>query len=230
VTSGATSNLSYSVFNLPATLNPTVTSPDGTVTGITGTSNGGFTATIQATTATVRFTYSVTTLLTTPVGTFNSTAGTHFNYTWRVRDAANTTTLGSGTSQAALSVIVPVTPTVVSCNSSAGSAPAGGGTVTLYVDCVMTGSSGSIRPAVSNKFTPTSIVFSNGSNTITATLQSAITSPDSSVSFSGTSSGFTGTRASSPMTIRAQYNATTVSTTPAGVYTSPTVTYTWSVI
>ena len=126
---------------------------------------------------------------------------------------------------------VSAVPMVVSCSSSTGSAPAGGGVVTLNVDCVMTGTKSSISPSASNAFTPASIVFSNGSNTLTGQLQSAITSPDYTVgSIVGTSNGFTATKLFSPATVRAQYKVTTLSTTPAGTYTSPAVTYTWSIL
>jgi len=222
----AISNFTY----FTATFDPTVTSPDGTVTGIVGTATGGFTGTIQAPTATVRFTYTLTAAVgVLPVYSVYSPG--LFPYAWRVQDASNTVTLGSGlASTTHIWNITPI-PASVSCSSSAGSAPPGGGTVTLNVDCVMTGGTGEIYPSESNAFTPATIVFSNGSNTLTGTLQPDITSPNSTVGpIDGTASGFQGTASYSPLTIRAQYKATTVSTTPAGIYTSPPVTFTWSTL
>ena len=214
------------------TTSPMVTSPNGTVTNIVGTSSGGFTGTIQATTATIRFTYVMTAVAGLSAKFNSAFSGNNTTYSYCVRDASDTTTLLSGASTPLIYYAVLAEPTVVSCSSSAGSAPAGGGVVTLNVDCVITGGSGQIGPSTSNTFTPASIVFSNGSNTLTGALQSAITSPDSRVGgITGTSSGFTAVwYLYYPATVRAQYKVTTLSATPAGTYTSPAVTYTWATL
>ena len=65
--------LSNGIFNLTAMLQPTVTSPDSSVSGITGTAGGGFTANINALPAKIQIQYQGTTTTTTPAGTYTST-------------------------------------------------------------------------------------------------------------------------------------------------------------
>jgi trimeric autotransporter adhesin len=221
--------LTSGVNTLTASRQTTVTSPDATVTGITGTAGGGFSGTIQSTTARLRFQYNVTTLSTTPAGTYNSAANA-VSYSYRVRSGS--TILGSGTSTSSLQLIVPSAATSVSCSSASGSSPPGGGAFTLNVDCVVSNSGSQLSPSGANTFSPSTITLTNGSNNLSASLQSTVMSPDSTLSsISGTASGgFTATINSLPATVRVQYAGTTTSTTPSGTYTSGTVTYTWSTL
>lgn len=207
-----------------------VTSPNGSVTAITGTT-ASFNGSIQSNPATVRFQYTVTTIPTTLSGTYQSGA-TAFRYTWRVKNSAGTTLANGVTGGTRLILSVPSVPTSVTCTSPSVNAPAGGGSFTLNVDCVLSGSQGTIRPSAGNKFSPTSLTLTNGASTLNATLQSTVTSPNSTVgSITGTASGgFTGTVTSFPATVRAQYTGTTTSTTKSGTYTSGTITYTWATL
>ncbi len=59
--------------NINATLQPVVTSPDSSVTAISGTAGGGFTGTISALPAKIQVQYRGTTTVTTRAGTYTST-------------------------------------------------------------------------------------------------------------------------------------------------------------
>jgi hypothetical protein len=71
--SPSTINLSSGSSVLTATLQPTVTSPDSSVTGITGTAGGGFSGNITALPAKIQVKYAGSTTNTTPAGTYTST-------------------------------------------------------------------------------------------------------------------------------------------------------------
>jgi hypothetical protein len=68
--SPGTTTLSQGTAGLTATLQPTVTSPDGSVTGISGTAGGGFTGNIVSQPAKIQVQYTGTTTVATPPGTY----------------------------------------------------------------------------------------------------------------------------------------------------------------
>jgi hypothetical protein len=214
--------------NLTATRQATVTSPDGTATINSGNA-GGFTATFNATTANIRFTYRVTTVAGTKSGTYSTTANA-ISFAWRIATSTNIQQ-GTGTASTTLNLAVPAL-TSVSCTSGSVNATAGGGSFTLNVDCTLTTNATQISPSGGNVFSPSSVTLTNGADTLTGTLQSTVTSPDSTVtSISGTASGgFTGNIVSSPAKVRVQYTGTSTSTSKAGTYTVTPVTYSWSTI
>jgi hypothetical protein len=73
VISPGTVTLSNGAATLTATLQPTVISPDSSLTNITGTASGGFTGTVSAWPATMQVQYKGVTIGTTPAGTYTST-------------------------------------------------------------------------------------------------------------------------------------------------------------
>jgi hypothetical protein len=210
--------------SLNGLLLPGLSTPDNSYTAIVGTS-AGFVGVALFTPATIRYQYTFTSTATTPAGTY-STSGTTMTGAYR-------TLLGeSGSSNFVITVNVPL-KTTTSCTSPSVNATGGGGAFTLNVDCTLTGNGPLlISPSVQNTFSPTSITLSNGPRTLNATLQATVTSPNASIiGITGAAStGFSGTFVSSPATIRVQYTGTTTSTTHAGTYTSPTVTYAWSTL
>ena len=105
------------------------------------------------------------------------------------------------------------------------------GTNTLTVTCSLTGNPNNLASGTANSFGPGTVNLSNGSgSTLSASLNSGVTSPDGTVSgISGGSTGFTGTVNSLPAKVQASYNVTTTSSTKSGTYTG-TTTYTWSTI
>lgn len=134
----------------------------------------------------------------------------------------------SGTASATLTLVVPV-KTVVSCGSP--SVTAAPGTNSLVVTCSINGNPNSLASGTANSFGPGAVTLSSsGGATLTANLQSGITSPDSTVaSISGTSAGFSGTISSLPAKVQATYNVSTDAATKSGTYTGST-TYTWSTL
>ncbi len=133
----------------------------------------------------------------------------------------------SGTANAVLTLIVPV-KTVVTCSSP--SVTAATGTNALTVTCSITGNPNSLASGTANQFGPGAVTMTSGSNSLTANLQSGVTSPDSTVtSISGTSAGFSGSISSLPAKVQAVYNVVTTDSTKSGTYTG-TTTYTWSTI
>lgn len=137
----------------------------------------------------------------------------------------------TGSATTTMSLIVPVV-TSVSCSSAPVTAPTGSHTNTLAVVCTITGNPNSMA-ATGNAFSPSSVTMTNAnSQTLSATLQTGITSPDSSLTgITGNSSGFSGTLgAGSTWKVQATYTVPTTSATPSGTYTSGTVTYAWSTL
>jgi hypothetical protein len=96
----------------------------------------------------------------------------------------------TGSATTTMSLIVPVV-TSVSCASAPVTAPTGNQTNTLAVVCTITGNPNSMA-AMGNSFSPSSVTMTNASSqTLSATLQTGITSPDSSITgITGNSSGF----------------------------------------
>lgn len=72
VFSPGTINFSNGSANLTATLQPTVSSPDSSASGFSGTAGGGFTANINALPAKIHVQYRGNTTVTTPAGTYTS--------------------------------------------------------------------------------------------------------------------------------------------------------------
>lgn len=137
----------------------------------------------------------------------------------------------TGSATTTMSLVVPVV-TSVSCSSAQVTAPTGNQTNTLAVVCTITGNPNSMA-ATGNSFSPSSVTMTNASSqTLSATLQSGITSPDSSITgITGNSSGFSGTLgAGSTWKVQAHYTVPTTSAAPSGTYTSGTVTYAWSTL
>ena len=134
----------------------------------------------------------------------------------------------NGSSNATMTLNVPV-QTVVTCTSP--SVTASPGSNTLNVTCSVTGNPNNLASGTANSFGPGSVTLNNGSgSTLSASLNSSVTSPDGTVSgISGSSSGFSGTINSLPAKVQASYNVTTTSSTKSGTYTG-TTTYTWSTI
>jgi hypothetical protein len=219
---------------LTGTLQSSVTSPDSSVTSISGTSSG-FTAQMTSSSSpkTLRFQYSVTTTGSTPAGTYSS-SGSPPSYHYRVCTRSNCNQeIFSGTATTPISVTVPSAPVTINCTSPTVNATAGGGPFSLTVACtVSSGNPTRFSPSSQNAFSPSTITLSHGSSHLTATLQSTVTSPDSSVSgISGTAgAGFTGNVNALPAKIQATFTGATLNTTPAGTYTSPPVSFTWSTI
>jgi len=219
---------------LTATRQPQVTSPDGSVTSIAGTSSG-FTAqpTTSSSPKTLRFQYLVTTTGYTPAGTYTSLLNPPA-YRYQICTTPSCSQQSfSGIAIAPLSITIPSAPITVSCASSPVNAAPGGGTFDLdIVFTVSGGNPASFSPSGQNTFSPATITLSNGSTNLTATLQSTVTSPDGSVSdLAGTASGgFTGNINTLPAKVQARYTGTTLNTTPAGTYTSAPVLFTWSTI
>lgn len=133
----------------------------------------------------------------------------------------------SGSSSATMTLVVPV-QTVVSCSSPSVTAETGSNS--LVVSCSISGNPNNLASGSANSFGPGTVTLTSGSNTLSATLQNSVTSPDSTItSISGSSTGFSGTIQSLPAKVQATYNVTTTSTTKSGTYTG-TTTYTWSTI
>lgn len=221
---------------LTATLLPTVTSPDNSVTSISGTSSG-FTARLSSSSLpkNLQFQYSVTTTANTPAGTYSSLLNlTPAYYRYQIcTNASCSQQVFSGTASAYLQLSVAATPTSVSCTSQPGTAQAGGGPFDLNVTCVISGTSPNrLSPSSQNVFSPSTITLTGNNSSINATLQPIVSSPDSSVtSISGTASGgFTGTINTLPAKIQVQYQGATTEMTPAGTYTSTPVVLVWSAI
>lgn len=219
---------------LSASLQPSVTSPDGTVTSILGTS-GGFTARMTSNSApkNLRFLYSITTNSYTPAGTYNLFLSSPY-YRYRIcTNPACSQQAFSGTATTSMTVNVTSNPVSVSCASTSVTATPGGGPFNLDVQCTFSGGNpNQASPSNQNIFSPSTITLTSGSDTLSATLQSTVTSPDSSVSnISGTAGGgFTGTINNTPAKVQVRYSGTTTNTTAAGTYTSAPVTFTWSTI
>jgi hypothetical protein len=127
-----------------------------------------------------------------------------------------------------MTLVVPV-KTVVTCSSP--SVTAASGVNALVVTCNINGNPNNLAAGSSNHFGPAEVTLtSSGGNTLTASLQPNITSPDSTVtSISGTSAGFSGLIQSLPARVQATYNVTTNDSTKSGTYTGST-TYTWSTL
>lgn len=140
----------------------------------------------------------------------------------------NTAQAESGSSNATMTLNVPV-QTVVTCTSPA--VTASPGTNTLNVTCSITGNPNNLASGTANSFGPSSVNLANGSgSTLSASLNSSITSPDGTVTgISGTSAGFSGTINSLPAKVQASYSVNTTTSTKSGTYTG-TTTYTWSTI
>jgi hypothetical protein len=219
---------------LTATLEPTVISPDNTVTSISGTSNG-FTAGLSSspTPKTLRFQYAISTTNATPAGNYLSLSNPAY-YRFRIcRTPACNKNVSTGTASASLNVKVISAPVSVSCSSAPANAVPGGGPFALDVFCsVAGGNPDQFFPVTQNVFSPSVITLSNGSANLTANLQPTVSSPDSSVSgFSGTAGGgFSANINAMPAKIQVQYYGNTTVATPAGAYTSPPVAFTWSTL
>ncbi len=134
----------------------------------------------------------------------------------------------SGSANAHMTLVVPV-QTVVSCSSP--SVTATPGTNTLTVLCTISGNPNSLASGTANAFGPGSVTLGNGSGgSLTAILQSGVTSPDTSITtITGTSAGFSGSIQTLPAKVQATYNVDTTASTKSGTYTGAT-TYTWSTI
>jgi hypothetical protein len=133
----------------------------------------------------------------------------------------------SGSSSATMTLVVPV-QTVVSCSSP--SVTAAPGANNLAVTCTITGNPNSLASGTANAFGPGSVTLSDGSNNLTANLQSSVSSPDGTVtSITGTSSGFSGSIKTLPAKVQASYSVNTTASTKSGTYTGST-TYTWSTL
>lgn len=134
----------------------------------------------------------------------------------------------SGTSSATMTLVVPV-QTVVSCSSPSVTAAVGSNALT--VTCSISGNPNNLASGTANSFGPGAVTLSSsGGNTLTANLQSAVTSPDGTLtSISGSSSGFSGTIQTLPAKVQATYNVNTTASTKSGTYTGST-TYTWSTL
>ena len=122
----------------------------------------------------------------------------------------------------------------VTCTAPTVTAPSGGGTATINVNCTATGitSGWKFRANANNLVTPSSTTLTSGSNTRTATRQSGVTSPDSTFTLlGGNAAGFNGTFSSTTANVRFTYNVTTLSTTKSGTYSSTAnaVTFTWRI-
>lgn len=219
---------------LTATLQPSVTSPDNSVTSISGTSSG-FTADLSNSTLprNLRFQYSVTTNASTPAGTYTSLLSPVY-YRYRICNTPSCNNeVSSGNATTFLRVAVAASPTTVSCSSEPATAPPGGGTFSLNVLCMVSGTGPEqLSPSSQNVFSPSTITLTGNNANINATLQPLVTSPDSSVTgISGTAGGgFTGTVSALPAKIQVQYRGTTTETTRAGTYTSSPVVFVWSAI
>ena len=134
----------------------------------------------------------------------------------------------SGSASTNMTLVVPV-QTVVSCSSP--SVTATPGTNTLTVLCTISGNPNSLASGTANAFGPGSVTLGNGSGgSLTAILQSGVTSPDTSITtITGTSAGFSGAIQTLPAKVQATYNVDTTASTKSGTYTGAT-TYTWSTI
>ncbi len=115
----------------------------------------------------------------------------------------------------------------VACTSPLVSAPYGGGTVNASINCIIDAPNATANYRISasnnNFITPGSANVLQGLAAITGTRQTAVISPDNSItSISGTSTGFTGsfTAGNVPRNIRFQYAFTTTSGTASGTYAS----------
>jgi hypothetical protein len=230
----AVSPLNRGIFILNAIRQAVVTSPDDSVTNISG-SASGFTASLANTSATknIRFQYEITTNSLTPSGQYMSLLLLpSFHYRICTTPSCNKE-IFTGLAPAGLTLNVVSTPVSVSCSSQPAEAKAGGGSFSINVSCTTAGGApNQFSPSSQNIFSPTSITFFGNNNNINATLQSTVTSPDNSVSrISGSAgSGFTGTINSLPATVQVQYQGITTNQTKAGTYTSTPVSYTWSTL
>ncbi|WP_373533032.1 hypothetical protein [Vampirovibrio sp.] len=219
---------------LTATLQPAVLSPDNTVTSISGTSSG-FTAGLSSspTPKTIRFQYSVTTTSATPTGNYLSLLNPAY-YRFRIcRTPACNKNVSTGTAPASLNVRVISSPVSVSCSSAPVNAVPGGGTFALDVLCTIAGGNpDKFFPVTQNVFSPAVITLSNGTANLNANLQPTVSSPDSSVSgISGTAGGgFSANINAMPAKIQVKYQGSTTVNSPAGTYTSPPVSFTWSTL
>lgn len=219
---------------LSAIRRSTVISPDGSVSSISGTSSG-FTARVSDSSLpkTVRFQYGVSTTSATPSGTYTSVSPASYQYQICTSPTCNQQVF-TGIAPTSLSIIVPAAPVTVSCANASANASPGGGSFGLSVVCTLSGGNpGKLYPAGQNVFSPSTLTLSNGTDSLTATLQPIVTSPDGSVTgISGTAGGgFTGNIVSLPAKIQAQYTGATTVSTPAGTYNgSAPVTLIWSTI
>ena len=141
----------------------------------------------------------------------------------------------TGAATSTMSFSVPVA-TSVNCASASVTAPAGTQTNTLTVLCTITGNPNNLASGTTNAFSPATSTMTSGSNTLTATRQPTVISPDASVTaITGTSAGFSGLLGSSvtfssTWKVQTTYTVLTTATTRAGTYTSGTIAYTWSTI
>lgn len=223
---------------LTATLQPTVTSPDNSVTSISGTSSG-FTASLSSGSSpkNLRFEYLINTTNYTPTGAYYSSLTSPY-YRYRICTTSSCTTQNNeqvfnGTASAYLSLNLTSIPVSVTCSSSPVNAVPGGGPFSLDITCTLSGGrADKLSPSTQNSFSPGTITLTNGASSLSATLQPTVTSPDSSVSgISGTAGGgFTGNVNSMPAKIQVQYKGVTTNSTTAGTYTSAPVSFTWSTL
>ncbi len=210
--------------NLTGILSPAISSPDNSYTTILGNSSG-FTVVSLSASGTIRYQYTFTSTASTPAGTY-TTSATAMTAFYR------TLLFESGSANFSINVIVPL-KTTTSCTSPSVNATGGGGAFSLTLTCTLSGNGPLlISPGVQNTFSPSSITLTNGSNTLNATLQPTVTSPNGSIiGLTGTASGgFSGTFVTSPATIQVKYTGTTTATTKAGTYNSTNVNYAWSTL
>jgi hypothetical protein len=132
----------------------------------------------------------------------------------------------AGSSNATLTLVVPV-QTTVSCSSA--SVTASPGTNTLTVSCTLNGNPNNLAAGTANSFTQSVPLSDGNGHTLTATAQSTVTGTTGLGSISGTSAGFSGSITAIPATVQATYTVPTTTTTKSGTYTGVT-TYTWSTI
>lgn len=124
----------------------------------------------------------------------------------------------------------------VSCDNPVAQAVLGGGVVNINILCTISNISPGINtltPSGSNIVAPPTIILTNGGNTLSAALQSTITSPDGTVTqTSGLPLlGFIGVLTAPTSKIQFQYQTTTTPATHAGSYVSTVgaMTFNWQV-
>lgn len=219
---------------LQATLQPTVISPDNTVSSISGTSSG-FSGTLSSgsTPKMLRFEYKITTRESTPGGMYYSLlTPPYYKYRICTTPSCNKESY-NGNASAYLSLNISTAPVSVSCGSEPVQAVPGGGPFSLDITCTLSGGNpDKMSPGTQNMFSPGTVTLTNGTSNLTATLQPGVTSPDSSVTgISGTAGGgFSGNINSMPAKIQIRYQGTTTNSTTAGTYTSAPVSFTWSTL
>lgn len=226
--------LTKGLSSLTATLQPTVISPDNTVSSISGTSSG-FTGSLSSgsTPKMLRFEYRITTTASTPSGTYYSLLTPPY-YRYRICTTPSCSQQAfSGNAATTLSLNIASAPVSVNCSSAPVNATPGGGPFTLEVTCTLSsGNPDKLSPGTQNLFSPGTVTLSNGTSNLYATLQPTVTSPDSSVTgIAGTAGGgFTGNINTMPAKIQVQYQGVTTNMTTAGSYTSAPVSFTWSTL